>query len=213
MELQTPTKTCKMCFKDIRSCSIASFIHEDNFLCPTCISKFNLHLQKFKVSNVVGLSLFNYDEVIRKSLYQLKGCGDIEMAPVFLYRYSLELKAKFRDYYIIPMPSWKDDDLNRGFNHVIEIFRCLHLPILPILFKKENIKQALQKKWQRTEMIDNIGIISPSIIKNKKVLLVDDVMTTGSTLLGAIREVNKCNPKDIKILILAKNSIEERKEK
>ena len=75
------------------------------------------------------------------------------------------------------------------------------------IYKKENIKQATLRKWQRTDMIDNIDIFAKRIIKNKKILLVDDVMTTGSTLSGAIKVIKKCNPKDIKILVLSKNEL------
>ncbi len=202
------TSICRMCFKDIKNNGLSTFIHNDDFLCPECFNKFNLNISRFKIAGIYGWGLFNYDETIRKSLYQLKGCFDIEIAPIFLYRISLELRAKYSDYYIVPMPSWKDDDEKRGFNHVIEIFRVLHLPILPILYKKQNIKQALQKRWNRCEMIENIGIISESICTNKKILLVDDVMTSGSTLLGAIKVVTKCKPRDVKILVLARNNKE-----
>ena len=42
-------------------------------------------------------------------------------------------------------------------------------------------------------------------LTNKKILIVDDVMTTGSTVKHAIEIIKKKKPKIIKVLILAKN--------
>lgn len=42
------------------------------------------------------------------------------------------------------------------------------------------------------------------VIKNKKILICDDICTTGSTLKAIIELVKKGNPKDIKILVVAK---------
>ena len=207
MKLDEQTNICKLCFKDINSISLSSLIGNNTSICKECSAKFLLHISKFHLNTIPGISLFRYDETIRKCLYKLKGCQDIELAPIFLEQYAYDLHLRFASYYIVPMPSWREDDLKRGFNHVIEIFRCLNLPILPILYKKENIKQATLRKWQRTDMIDNIDIFAKRIIKNKKILLVDDVMTTGSTLSGAIKVIKKCNPKDIKILVLSKNEL------
>ena len=42
------------------------------------------------------------------------------------------------------------------------------------------------------------------MVKNKRILLIDDVVTTGSTLKASIDLIKKGSPKDIKILVLAK---------
>ena len=113
------------------------------------------------------------------------------------------LKILYHDYLVIPIPSWKDDDNKRDFNHVFEIFSSLNLKMCPCLHKKENIKQSSLNKEQRLKTknlyIDKVNLT------NKKILIVDDVMTTGSTVKHAIEIIKKKKPKIIKVLILAKN--------
>ena len=41
-------------------------------------------------------------------------------------------------------------------------------------------------------------------LENHDVLIVDDIYTTGSTMKAAINLVEKLNPKEIKVLVLAK---------
>ena len=207
MKYPNQTNICKLCFKTIEENSLYRMIKKDVYLCQDCSSKFLLNVSKFRLNTIQGIGLFRYDDTIKKCLYKLKGCYDIELAPVFLEQYAYELHMRFQSYYIVPMPSWREDDLKRGFNHVIEIFRCLNLPILPILYKKKNIKQANLRRWERSDMIENIDVFAKRIIKNKRILLVDDVMTTGSTLEGAIKAIKQYGPRDIKILVLSKNEI------
>lgn len=47
-------------------------------------------------------------------------------------------------------------------------------------------------------------------IKNKKVLIIDDVLTSGSTLLACLSLVLKYNPQRVELLVLStKQNIEE----
>ena len=157
MKSDEQTNICKLCFKDIYSLSLSSLIGNNISICKECSAKFLLHISKFHLNTIPGISLFRYDETIRKCLYKLKGCQDIELAPIFLEQYAYDLHLRFASYYIVPMPSWREDDLKRGFNHVIEIFRCLNLPILPILYKKENISYHIKLMCKDTNYFRDLG--------------------------------------------------------
>ena len=66
-----------------------------------------------------------------------------------------------------------------------------------------------QKAYSRTERLDNIygkiTITGTRNIKNKKILLVDDVTTTGATLIEATRALKKAEVKDVFCYTLAKD--------
>ncbi len=102
------------------------------------------------------------------------------------------------------MPSFYKDDVKREFNHVLEAFSILKLPILRLIEKIDEYKQSDQKGHDRINIKYHLKMSDIEKVRNKKILLVDDVMTTGSTLKASISLVKQGHPKDIKILTLTK---------
>ena len=105
---------------------------------------------------------------------------------------------------MIPIPSYQNEDEERGFNHVIETFKSLGLKMLNILEKTEKHKQALSSFNQRKKVYKYLELKSHPDLSKKKVLIVDDVYTTGSTMKSAIHLIEKLNPKKIDVLVVAK---------
>jgi predicted amidophosphoribosyltransferase len=52
------------------------------------------------------------------------------------------ISVKYRGYTLICAPSAEKKDAIRGFNHVEQIFACLHLPMLGAIRKTSDMKQA-----------------------------------------------------------------------
>lgn len=162
----------------------------------------------FNVKGVPAVAVYNYDSTIRTYLYQFKGCFDYELYPVFLYRYANYLHFLYHDYIIIPAPSYIGDDEKRGFNHVEMIYSVLRLKIVKLFTKTEHHKQTDCTKEERTEIYKYLKVNEGIDISNKKVLIVDDVYTTGSTMKTMVNLVKKFNPLKIKIIVLSKTDIE-----
>lgn len=158
----------------------------------------------FSILNIKAISLYDYDENFESLLYQFKGCSDIELAPVFLERFQRELNIYFHNYIVIPIPSFHLDDLKRGFNHVEEIAKSLKLPTIKALEKTEHIKQANMKKNDRSKIANFMKLAILDSLENKKILLLDDVYTTGSTMKSAIRLIKSLHPKEVKVLVVSK---------
>lgn len=159
---------------------------------------------EFNVKTYNALSIYVYDETIKTYLYQLKGCYDIEIYQCFLERYCRELRLLYRNYIVIPVPSSEDDDKIRGFNHVEMIFSILKLPIYKVLHKNGNYKQADHDAEGRKRIKQYLTIDKIPQLKGKKILIVDDVYTTGSTMRACVELVESLCPKQIKILVLSK---------
>lgn len=159
---------------------------------------------KFRIDNINALAIYKYDEEIRTLLYQLKGCYDIELGEVFLDRFKDEIHYMFHDYYLIPAPSSKADDEQREFNHVKVIFQCLNLPMLSIIDKAYDYKQAELSAKERKKAIKCLKLNDNRSLYGKKILIVDDVYTTGATLCGMIRLIKTLKPKKIKVLVMSK---------
>ena len=200
---------CKVCFKKINNVSFYNFMNKDVCLCDSCMNKISAKFRYFKLGNVSGLSVFEYDEELKKLIYEFKGCYDIELERVFLERYIKELRLLYSGYDLIPAPSFEEDDEKRGFNHIIKIFSALNLNFIPCIKKTSPFKQASHKSNERSEVGKHLIIENGKFLKNKKILLVDDVYTTGSTMQAMINLIKPYKPKIIKMLVISKTVLKE----
>ncbi len=199
-----PTRNCIICFKKVNITDFCRLFNGKIPICQVCQTEMEPKFIKFRVDNHKATSLYDYNPFIRKLIYQYKGCYDYELHQVFLDRYAKEIKLRYFDRVIIPIPSYQNEDEQRGFNHVIETFKSIGLNMLNILEKTEKHKQALSSFKQRKEVYKYLELKSYPDLNKKKVLIVDDVYTTGSTMKSAIHLIEKLNPKKIDVLVVAK---------
>ena len=204
MRLNVPTKICKLCFKDIKDISLVNLINPDIELCKRCYQNIRPKFKKFDVSGCKGLSIYEYDEKIQSLLYQFKGCFDIELKNLFFDRYINVLNLFYRGYIMVPIPSYEVDDAIREFNHVEEMFSKLKIPKLKLIKKTKGIKQASSNFDKRKEISKYLELTDSSPLIGKKILIVDDVYTTGSTMKAAIKLIRELHPKKIKVLVMSK---------
>lgn len=119
----------------------------------------------------------------------------------------------YKEYIITYIPISKKSKKVRGFNQceyiAKKIARDLSIEAFEVLIKaKETKEQKKLKKDERFENIKDAFQIKKGIkIKNKKIILIDDVTTTGATLKEAYKLLKKFNFNDIKLLTLAKSHI------
>jgi ComF family protein len=120
------------------------------------------------------------------------------------------LPTKFGDSLIVPVPLHWKRQLERGFNQadLLAEVLCLYTGI-PIDRKalKRNRPTASQRKLNRASRQTNVAdAFSGSCrgLKNKDVILVDDVFTSGATLLECARELTRCGVSSVLGLTVAK---------
>lgn len=204
MKLIQKIKVCKVCFKQFTEFNMVNFLHPDNDLCYECLSCFVPIFENTKTQNEKTLILYAYNDFLKNTLYKLKGNGDIEIASIFLSSIYLFLKLKYFGYLIVLAPSFIQREKERGFNHLSEIFKALKMPMISPLIKISDRKQSDLNLEERKKIQDYIIWDENFNIKNKKILLVDDVITSGSTLNACLNLVKKHQPKKIQILVISK---------
>lgn len=169
------------------------FEKETHLLCGTCQASLIPHKQKS--------ILYVYNDFMRSLLFSYKAMGDLALAPVFLEAYKDVLKRKYRGYIICVVPSLENENLERGFAVLPPIFASLGLEIIFPFYKKYAYKQATSH--HREAIYDVIDFKKRPNIKGKKILLCDDVVTSGHTLKACKRLLLLCQPKKISILVIA----------
>lgn len=193
---------CRICFEEFEQDNLFKCKY---IICQKCFSQFDIRWKKIKFNKISTLIIYHYNEFFKSNLYLFKGCYDYQMKDIFLDRFINELKLRYIGYKIVCVPSNDEDNLIRGFNHVKEIFLSLNKKFIDCLYKKSSFKQSNRNKSQRGNVIKEIGIKDGELIRNQKILLVDDVITTGNTIKTCSDLILKFNPKKLKILILSKN--------
>lgn len=201
--LKQPTRICIDCFKEKYDRSLRTLLNKDLSTCDKCFNIFSIKFYSFKVLGFSCLSLYDYDDEFRSKLFQLKGCYDIVLAQSFLETYARELSILYSGYTIVMVPSSKEDDKKRGFNHVEEIFKVLKLDVLENVFYKEVTYKQSDQKFDDRGNIKKIIKINKIDLSNKKILLVDDVITSGNTIKTCINLLVNNGVKKIKILTLS----------
>lgn len=130
----------------------------------------------------------------------------------FLKEYIVE-NIRYEEYIITYIPLSKKSKRIRGFNQceyiAKKIARDLSIEAKEVLIKlKDTKEQKTLKKDERYENIKGAFDLKKGIeLNNCKIILIDDVITTGATLTEAYKILKKYKVKDIKLLTLAKSHI------
>jgi competence protein ComFC len=112
---------------------------------------------------------------------------------------------------IVPIPLNAKKARLRGFDQV-EIMAKSLAELANINFNRALIRTrdtAPQSNLNKSERLTNVAnafeLARPEIIKDKDVILIDDVYTTGSTAFEACKTIMTGKPKSLKVLVLARS--------
>ncbi len=151
--------------------------------------------------------IFKYEPFVRDVAETLAYLTINHLAAVARGPYSLDIG----DFILIPVPSHQKKLKYRGFNPAEEIAKFLSfylkLPLeISVLAKiKQTPAQMELKKEERLENIKGaFEVENKEPIKNKKILLVDDVFTTGSTIEECASRLKTAGAKEVWGVVMAR---------
>ncbi len=81
---------------------------------------------------------------------------------------------------------------------------CLKLPMGFYLEKRVEAKQSDLSAKERAKIGKYMAYVGPNSLKNKKILLVDDVYTTGSTAKSCLDLLLERHPKKLALLVMSR---------
>lgn len=188
---------------------------EINNLTPEDLSE-KLHIKEH--DNVV--SLFQYkDPLIKQMIWLLKYKWDRHVAHLFalaLYDYLIEELADeivFSEgvrIVLVPLPLSKKRERERGYNQVKlitdELQKLGEFNVdTDLLMKKKHTppQTALKKKDRASNIRGAFEVQNKNDLRNTHVVLIDDVLTTGSTLTEAQKTLQKADAHKVSCVTLA----------
>jgi competence protein ComFC len=169
--------------------------------CPKC-------RQKFLDGLYFAISYKN--ELIKKLIHQFKYEPYVKelatsLASLIITHFNL-IQKEFspENYILIPVPLAKKKLRKRGYNQSEEIAKKLgknfKIPLVTDCLIKEK-ETPSQMELSKEERIKNIkgafSVLSREKISGKKILLVDDVYTTGSTMEECSRVLKQAGAKEV----------------
>lgn len=203
---------CSSCFKKLEP------IKQD--ICFYCKkpSLFGLtHPNCSKTHNIDGLlTIYHYNPLLKKIIKNIKYRLAVQVWQEFYKTIEPQaiLKLDFykklsQDFVIQPIPLSKIKYNERGFNQVslISTFfnKYLYFPIVNLLVRKKEISSQAQTKNKRARYLNIKGTFTiNSNCRDVNVILIDDVVTSGSTVKEATRVLKKSGAKKVYVLALAK---------
>ena len=202
-------------------------LSNENVICTICrhhIPLTNHHLsienEAFKkfygripVEHTSAMMYFHKKGIVQELIHNLKYKGQEDIGTVLGEWYAFDLKnletLKTVDE-IIPVPLHKRKLRERGYNQVtnfgIALSNCLNVPYNPDLLVRNVYSKTQSKKslLNRSEGIDTIfDVVFTEKDHNKHFLLIDDVLTTGSTVEACSHALLKIQGAKISIVCMA----------
>lgn len=162
--------------------------------------------------DVLCMSPFSYKEKVREAVRKFKFEGQKRYAWNFAYEIVKFMKIKFADEkfsFVTSVPLHEEREKKRGYNQSYalsqEISEFLGIENRIILKKvKNNPPQYKMENFVQRSMNVNGVYKVLEIAKDKgKILLCDDVIASGSTLLESVKVLKKAGFKDILCVSIA----------
>lgn len=186
----------------------ASFLEIAEHHCPHCyrsgssdICKDCQHWQK-QGNTVQHTALFQYTASMADYFSRYKFQGDYLLRKVFASSLKSQLSS-YSDYTIVPIPLSPERLAERGFNQVEGLLEAAGLPYQSLLGKRDSQKQSSKTRQERLQAEQVFYLLEEKELPDK-IILFDDIYTTGATIQLATRLFMKMGKKEIKTFSLAR---------
>ena len=107
-------------------------------------------------------------------------------------------------YTLVPLPTINRHIRERGFDHIGLVCRKTGLSTEYALTRKKNTVQVGASLEQRREQAKSAYLLK-SVDVNKNYILIDDVWTTGSSMMAAARLMREAGVKNLAIGVIARS--------
>lgn len=198
---------CDRCMIELEEERLADLV------CPRCLSpkRRNSSCQFCLEGGMEGLaacySPFHYHGVSRALIISFKFGSVLDSGILLAKIMANEIKGLEFDA-IVPVPLHPKRLSERGFNQALALCELIgeenDIPVLESLERIKHTKQQakLKKTKSRSKNVDSAFVAKDNVC-DKRILLVDDVRTTGATARACAKALLKAGAKDVSLLTAA----------
>ncbi|MBN1162788.1 ComF family protein [Patescibacteria group bacterium] len=158
--------------------------------------------------------LFEYKDMVRKSVKESKYARKQFLALKYLTRWGIQECGFDFGYYtgfaLVPVPISKKKMRRRGFNQARIIAReaapllGLKLNATCVTREKDTRAQYTKSRTERFKSLEGAFSVEGNYVRGRKILLVDDICTTGATLLEISKVLYEVGAQEVRCLCLSK---------
>jgi ComF family protein len=199
--LYKPQNSCQNCGNEIQNHHSQK---SNKFICGHCQLSAPYYSHTYYACS--------YQSPIDKWVMALKFGHKVILSRLFAELMSNAIKSVDESYVLMPVPLHKIRLKKRGYNQAYEIakeitkfsFRNIDTTLLR---QKNTAMQAQLKLNQRAKNVSKAFVLKTELI-HKKIILIDDVMTSGNTLNECAKTLIKAGAEDVRVLVFARKSMQ-----
>lgn len=174
---------------------------EDCYLCNICREHIDINV--LEVGEYTLYYFADY-EFLKDEIYSIKYFGDVACATKFKNLFERFFSLRKFDLVTI-VPANEIREIIRGFDHIEQICKICGVEFVKLLESEYREKQS---KLHKKRIENRYRLLNDNLdLKGiETLLIIDDVYTSGNTLLGCARTIHKAYP-DIKISFLTLSKV------
>ncbi len=209
---------CEKCWVKLQfisepNCTICAYPFEFqglSLICGKCLTK--------KPSFDKAIAIFRYNHLLRKIIGSLKYRDQTFLAQKFARLLLAKSKSELADCdFIVAVPLHLKRLQKRKFNQAVLLAKNL-VKLAPtkkffpdFLVRTKNTKPQIElRKKERENNLKNVFAVNKKyreLVRGKKILLIDDVMTTGATVENCAKTLKKCGARKVVVLTIARTAL------
>lgn len=147
-------------------------------------------------------ALYVYNPAMKAYMSRYKFFGDYVLARLFAKDIRQALRAQ-RGYVVVPVPVSRQTLAERGFNQVEGLLLAAGVAYQDLLTKGEGAKQSSKTRQERLTSTPDYVLLGEMPLP-QKIILVDDVYTTGATIASIIRLFRENGVEEVKSFSLSR---------
>ena len=198
----TEETLCSKCYLHLPRTDFANDLYENMMA--------KLFWGQIKLEKATALFYYEPHAETAQILYELKYKNHPEIGVVMGRMMAKELMKSglFEDIdALVPVPLAKKREHERGYNQSLVLAKGVSdvtgLPIANLVIRRTKFvgSQTKRGRWERNENVEHVFELVDDNISDQHLLLIDDVVTTGATVIACAKEMQKAS--NVKISVLA----------